>query len=149
MDAILTWLVRTIHILGAACWLGGYAVMLLVIVPALAREPGESIRLVALTTARVLSISGALTVLAGLALIWRTRGYGFLFAGEWGGIVVSSFVLAIVMGAIGDALLRPAIRRLDPEQPGTLAAVRRWTVAGLLVGVLILLLMTRAIYART
>jgi hypothetical protein len=54
-----------------------------------------------------------------------------------------------VMGAIGDALLRPAIRRLDPEQPGTLAAVRRWTLAGLLVGVLILLLMTRAIYART
>jgi putative copper export protein len=149
MDAILTWLVRTIHILGAACWLGGYAVMLLVIVPALAREHSETIRRIALTTARVLSISGAVTVLAGLALIWRTRGYGFLFGGEWGGIVVSSFVLAIVMGGIGDALLRPAIRRLDLEQPATLAPVRRWTWAGLLVGVLILLLMTRAIYART
>jgi putative copper export protein len=149
MEAILNWLVRTIHILAAACWLGGYAVMLLVIVPALAREHTETVRRIALTTARVLSISGAVTVLAGLALIWRTRGYGSLFGGEWGGIVISSIVLAIVMGAIGDALLRPAIRRLDPAQPATLAPVRRWTLAGLLVGVLILLLMTRAIYART
>ena len=149
MDAILNWLVRALHILGSACWLGGYALMLFVIVPALAREPNESIRRLAITATRVLSMAGGLTVLAGLALIWRTRGYAFLLAGEWGGIVISSFVLAIVMGAIGDALLRPAIRRLDPARPGTLAAVRRWTLAGLLVGVLILLLMTRAIYART
>jgi putative copper export protein len=149
MDGIVNWLVRSIHILGAACWLGGYALMLFAIVPALARDNNESIRRLALTTARVLSISGAVTVLGGLALIWRTRGYGFLLVGEWGGIVISSFVLAIVMGAIGDAALRPAIRRLDPGQPASVAAVRRWTLAGLLVGVLTLLLMTRAIYART
>ena len=149
MDGIITWLVRSIHILGAACWLGGYALLLFAIVPALARDPNESIRRLALTTCRVLSISGAVTVLGGLALIWRSRGYGFLLAGEWGGIVISSFVLAVVMGAIGDAALRPAIRRLDPGQPASVAAVRRWTLVGLLVGVLILLLMTRAIYART
>src|SRR5262245_7984548 len=93
LDAIITWLVRSIHILGAACWLGGYALMLLVIVPYLGREPNESIRRLAIATTRLLSMAGGLTVLGGLLLIWRSRGYGFLLAGEWGGIVISSFVL--------------------------------------------------------
>jgi hypothetical protein len=97
----------------------------------------------------MLSFAGALTVLGGLALIWRTRGYGFLLAGEWGGIVISGLVLAFVLGAIGDAGLRPAIRRLDPNVLGRIAPVRRWALAGLIVGVLALLLMTRAIYTRT
>jgi hypothetical protein len=29
MDSVITWLVRSVHILGAACWLGGYALLLL------------------------------------------------------------------------------------------------------------------------
>jgi len=98
--------------------LGGYGVMLLVIVPHLSRERHETIRAIGLATARVLSLAGALTtVVAGLALIWRTRGYGSLLGGERGGIVITSIVLALVLGAIGDAGLRPAIRRLDPDVP--------------------------------
>jgi putative copper export protein len=149
VDQLITWAVRAIHVFGAAVWIGGYAVMLLAIVPYLARERSEAVRGLALTTARVISFAGALTVVAGLLMIWRSRGYGFLFVGEWGGIVVTSFVLALVMGAVGDAGLRPAIRRLDPDRPEGVKAVRRWAIAGLTLGVLALLLMTRAIYART
>ena len=149
MDSLITWLIRSMHVLGAAVWVGGYALLLLAIVPALSREPNASLRGLALATARVLSFAGLLTVLAGLTMIWRSRGYGFLLGGEWGGIVISSFVLALVLGAIGDAGLRPAIRRLEPDPAGGIVAVRRWAVAGLVVGALAVLLMTRAIYART
>jgi putative copper export protein len=148
-DQLITWAVRSIHVFGAAVWIGGYAVMLLAIVPYLARERSETVRRLALTTARVISFAGALTVIAGLLMIWRSRGYGQLFVGEWGGIVVTSFVLALVMGAVGDAGLRPALRRLDPDRPEAVSVVRRWTIAGLGLGVLALLLMTRAIYARS
>ena len=156
VDSLITWAVRAVHVFGAALWLGGFAVMLLAIVPYLAREPDrqaqgeryEVVRAIAMATARVISIAGAVTVIAGLVMISRSRGYGFLFVGEWGGIVISSIVLAIAMGAIGDAGLRPAIRRLSPDAPGGVAAVRRWALAGLVLGVLAVLLMTRAIYAR-
>ncbi len=149
IDQVLTWVVRAIHVFGAAVWIGGYAVMLLAIVPYLARERSETVRGLAMATARVISFAGALTVIAGLLMIWRSRGYGFLFVGEWGGIVVTSFVVAIAMGAVGDAGMRPAIRRLDPDHPEGVTVVRRWAIAGLSLGVLALLLMTRAIYART
>ncbi|MFN8635267.1 MAG: hypothetical protein U0893_15575 [Chloroflexota bacterium] len=149
MDGIITWLVRSLHVFGAAVWLGGYAVMLIVVVPYLSRERNEPLRALAITTCRVLSWAGAVTVLAGLLLIWRTRGYGFLLAGEWGGIVIVSFVLAFILGALGDAVIKPRIRRLDPGKPETVAAVRRWVAFGLGLGIVTLLLMTRAIYAPT
>ena len=148
VDALITWAVRGVHVVGAALWVGGFAVMLLAIVPYLARERNEAVRAIALATARVISIAGAVTVIAGLIMISRSRGYGFLLVGEWGGIVVSSIVLAVIMRAIGDAGLRPAIRRLDPDSPGGVAVVRRWALAGLILGVFAVLLMTRAIYAR-
>lgn len=149
VDSLITWAVRAVHVSAAAVWVGGFAVMLLAIVPYLARERNESVRAIGLATARILSIAGAVTVIAGLVLISRSRGYGFLFVGEWGGIVTSSIVLAIIMGAIGDAGLRPAIRRLDPDLPGGVAAIRRWSLAGLALGIVAVLLMTRAIYARS
>ena len=148
LDSLITWAVRAVHVFGAALWLGGFAVMLLAIVPSLARDRNEGVRAIALATARVISIAGAVTVIAGLVMISRSRGYGFLLVGEWGGIVAGSIVLAIIMGAIGDAGLRPAIRRLGPDAPNGMAAVRRWALAGLIVGILAVLLMTRAIYAR-
>ena len=148
-DQLLTWAVRSAHVLGAAFWLGGYAIMLLVIVPYLARERNETVRQLALTTTRVLSAAGALTIVAGLVLIWRSRGYGFLLVGEWGGIVISCFVLAIALMGVGDSGLRPALRRLDPDDATSVGQVRRWALIGLGIGVVALLMMTRAIYART
>ena len=148
VDSLITWAVRAVHVAGAAIWVGGYAVMLLAIVPYLARDRSEAARALAIRVVRVISFAALLTVVAGLAMIWRSRGYGFLLVGEWGGIVISSIVLAIVLGAIGDAGLRPAIRRLEPVAPDGVAAVRRWTLIGLIVGAMAVLLMTRAIYAR-
>ena len=106
VDSPITWLVRSIHVFGAAVWLGGYVVMLLAVIPYLARERNELVRAIALATARVISIAGALTVIVGLVMISRSRGYGFLLVGEWGAIIISSIVLAVIMGAIGDAGLR-------------------------------------------
>jgi putative copper export protein len=148
LDQLLTWGVRSAHVLGAALWLGGYAIMLLVIVPYLARERNETVRHLALATTRIISFAGALTIVAGLALIWRSRGYGFLLVGEWGGIVISCFVLAFALMGVGDSGLRPALRRLDPDAPGSVGPVRRWAMIGLGIGIVALMLMTRAIYAR-
>ncbi|MGE3269658.1 MAG: hypothetical protein AB7P40_12985, partial [Chloroflexota bacterium] len=118
IDGVITWVVRTLHVLGAAVWLGGYAIMLLVIVPFLARERHEAVRQLAVTAARVISLAGALTIVAGLALIWRSRGYAYLFSGrigEWAGIVVTCFVLAFALMGVGDNGLRPALRRLGQD----------------------------------
>jgi hypothetical protein len=47
--------------------------------------------------------------------------------------------------AIGDAGLRPALRRLAPDAGGNVAVAQRWAV----VGVAALAFMTRALYATT
>lgn len=145
----LTWLVRFLHVLGAAFWVGGYAVMALVVIPLLADGQHEPIRRVALGATRVLSFSGTLTILAGAFLVARTRGYGRLLGGEWGAIVIACAVLAFALMAIGDAGLRPALRRLGPDAGGSVAVAQRWAVAGLLLGVVALAFMTRALYAAT
>ena len=148
VESVITWLVRYLHVMGAAFWVGGYLVMAFVIVPRLAREPNESLARAALLATRVLSYSGVLTIVAGLVLIARSRGYGQLFRGEWGGIVVASAILALAMMGIGDSGLRPALRRVVAGFPESAAAARRWALLGLLAGVLALGSMTRAIYAR-
>ena len=150
VDSIVTWLVRWVHVLGAAFWVGGYLVLAFAIVPRLAHAPDESLKRAALLATRILSYSGALTIAAGLVLIARSRGYGQLLSGEWGGIVISAIIAMAMMG-IGDGPLRSAIRRLEPGAPGWethAAAARRWAIIALVLGVLALGFMTRAIYAR-
>jgi putative copper export protein len=149
MEGILTWFTRFLHVLGAAFWVGGYAVMALVVIPRLADGPREPILRLSLVAARLLSFSGGLTILAGLFLVARTRGYGRLLGGEWGAIVISTAILALALMAIGDAGLRPALRRLTPGAGGNAVVAQRWAVAGLLVGVVALALMTRALYSAT
>jgi putative copper export protein len=149
VESLLTWLVRFLHVVGAAFWVGGYAVMAFVVLPLLADGSREPIRHLALVATRLLSFSGALTILAGLVLVARTRGYGRLLGGEWGAIVISAAVLAVALMAIGDAGLRPALRRLAPDAGGNVAVAQRWAVVGLLVGVAALAFMTRALYATT
>lgn len=151
VESIVTWLVRYVHVTGAAFWVGGYLVMAFVIVPRLAQGPNEPLIRAALLATRVLSYSGALTIVAGLVLIARTRGYGQLFSGEWGGIVIASAILALAMMAIGDNALRPALLRIEPGAPdweARVAATRRWAVVALIAGILAVGFMTRAIYAR-
>ena len=43
-----------------------------------------------------------------------------MLGGEWGGIVVTCFVLAFAMMGVGDSGLRPALRRVNPPPDRTL-----------------------------
>ena len=151
VDSIVTWLVRYVHVMGAAFWVGGYLVMAFAIVPRLAQGPNEPLKQAALLATRVMTYSGVLTMASGLLLIARSRGYGQLLAGEWGGIVISSAVLVLAMMAIGDSALRPALRRLEPgaaDWEQNAARARRWAIIALIAGILAIGFMTRAIYAR-
>ena len=50
---------------------------------------------------------------------------------------------------VGDAGLRPALRRVNDCGAGAVGAARRWALAGLITGGLAIALMTRALYARS
>ena len=149
MDSLVTWFVRFVHVTAAAFWVGGYAILALAVVPLCKDGVQESTRRVALAATRVLTYAGVLTILSGALLVTRTRGYSQIVAGEWGGIVISAFVLALVLMAVGDAGLRPALRRLTPEADSGQPAAQRWAVAGLVLTIAAVALMTRAIYARS
>lgn len=147
MSAVLTWIVRFGHVLGAACWVGGYALLALVLIPRLAREPDRRLAWIAASGVRLLTYSGTLTIGFGLVLITRTRGMENLLRGEWGALVLMSALLAVALMGIGDGALRPAIARLAAGGDGT--AARRWALAGFGVTVLAVALMTRALYATS
>ena len=147
MSDVVTWLVRYGHVLGGAAWLGGYAVLALAIVPLLEQGPNETLGRLAVTVVRILTYAGTLTIFFGIFLITRTRGFANLFGGEWGGIVIASFVTAVALLGIGDGALRPALRRLAAGGDG--AAARRWALAGFALTVLAIGMMTRALYASS
>ena len=142
---VTTWLIRYGHVLGGAVWVGGYALLALVIVPLLERERSATLGRMAIAAVRVLTYAGTLTLGFGIALITRTRGFGSLFGGEWGALIIASFVTAIALLGIGDGALRPALRRLAAGQEG--GAARRWAFAGFALTVLAIGMMTRAYYA--
>ena len=141
----LTWLIRYGHILGGAVWVGGYALLALLIIPLLERERSALLADLAIAAVRVLTYAGTLTIGFGLVLITRTRGFANLFSGEWGALVIASFVMAIILLGIGDGAIRPALRRLGAGGDGTNA--RRWALAGFALTVLTIGMMTRALYA--
>lgn len=147
MTTTLTWLVRYGHVLCAAVWVGGYAMLALVIVPLLTRGADALLVRLAVAAVRLLTYAGTATIGFGIVLITRTRGFDNLFNGEWGGIVVACFVIAVALLGIGDGALRPALERLGAGGDGR--AARRFALIGLVLTVLALGLMTRAIYARS
>ena len=147
MCDIVTLLVRYGHVLCGAVWLGGYAVLALAIVPLLEKGPNETLGRLAVTVVRLLTYAGTLTIFFGILLITRTRGFANLFGGEWGGIVIASFVTAVALLGIGDGALRPALRRLAAWGDG--AAARRWALAGFALTMLAIGMMTRALYASS
>jgi len=145
VEETLTWLVRYGHVAFAACWLGGYLGLALWVVPFLESNRNAAVGQLAIGAALFISFVSLFTILFGALLIWRTRGYGNLFDGEWGMIVITSIVIAIALAGIGDGLLRPALQRLIDTGNGSDA--RRWTYAGLGLTLLAIGLMTRAVYA--
>ncbi len=147
MDTTLTWLVRYGHVLFGASWLGGYLALALWVVPMLERNRDAAVGQLALGAARVLSVVGTVTMIFGALLIWRTRGYGNIFNGEWGMIVITSIVIAFALMGIGDGAFRPALQRLIDTGDGS--GARRWAYVGLGLTVLAIGLMTRALYASS
>lgn len=147
MTSVITWLVRYGHVLGAALWLGSYALLALALVPAMERGAGETLGDLAVAVVRIGTYAGTFTIGFGGVLIARTRGYAHLFGSEWGSLVLACFIIAIALLGIGDGALRPALLRLAAGSGGRDA--RRWAYAGFALTVLAIGLMTRAVYART
>ena len=147
MITTILWLVRYGHVLAGAAWVGGYALIALIIVPALEKHPNESLLHLAINAVRLLTYTGMLTIFFGILLITRTRGFPSLFRGEWGAIIIVCFVIAIALLGIGDGALRPALRQLAQQGSGSRA--RRFAWIGFVLTILAIGLMTRALYART
>ena len=146
MTTIL-WLVRYGHVLSGAVWVGGYALLALVIVPLLASSPSAALARMAISAVRVLTYAGVATIFFGIVLITRTRGFASVPRGEWGAIIIACAVIAVALLGIGDGALRPALRRLAAGGDGR--AARRFAIIGLALTVLAVGLMTRALYARS
>jgi uncharacterized membrane protein len=148
MSSIITWLIRYGHVLGGAIWVGGYALMALVIVPRLQKSANQEWIAAAIAAVRVLSYAGTATMIFGLLLITRTRGFAtILRGGEWSGIIITCFVIAIILMGIGDSALRPALRQLAATGDGRRARRAAWL--GFALTIVAIGLMTRALYATS
>lgn len=145
MTLTITWLIRYGHVLAGAIWLGGYALLALVIIPIMRRGTNPVLDQLAMTAVRLLTYAGMLTIFFGVVLITRTRGTASLFTGEWGLLIGISFALAVALLGVGDGALRPALRRLAATGDG--AAAQRYAVVGFGLTVLAIGVMTRALYA--
>lgn len=130
-------LVRFLHVLGAACWVGGMIVLGAVAVPA-ARRAGDraASRRVITSAARRFGAVGALAfgvlVATGLALIDQ-RGISLaeLPDSEYGRRILAKIGLLAAMGVVTVAhglWQGPRVRRA--EEAGDLAAARRWRLVG-------------------
>lgn len=146
LPIILTWLIRYGHVLAGAIWVGSYAALTLALLPRLEKQPDETLLEVTIATMRLLSYTGTATILFGLLLVTRTRGFASLLrGGEWGGIIVSCIVIAIILLGLGDGALRPAIKQLAAGRGGRRARGLAWT--GFVLTIIAIGLMTRALYA--
>ena len=143
MTTIVSWLIRYGHVLGAALWVGGYALLAFFIIPLLGNEPNEILLRLALTTIRVLTYTGTLTMGFGFVLITRTNGFAHLFGSAWGSLIIAGIVIAFALLGIGDGALRPAIRSI--RKTGNVR-VRRWAIAGFILTVLAVGMMTGATF---
>jgi hypothetical protein len=143
---IITWLIRYGHVLGGGLWVGGYALLAIVIIPLMAKQRNSSLATAAIAAERLLTYAGTATIVFGLFLIARTRGFAAVISGgEWGGIIISCIVIAVVLLGLGDGALRPALKHL--AETGDSRRARRFAWAGFILAILAIGLMTRAIYA--
>ena len=143
MTMFVSWLIRYGHVLGAAIWVGGYALLAFCIVPHVGKEANEIFVQLAITTVRVLTYTGTLTMGFGIILITRTHGFADLFGSAWGSLIITGFVIAIVLLGIGDGALRPAILRMSKTGD---APARRWAIIGFVLTVLAVGVMTGATF---
>lgn len=145
---VVTWLVRYGHVLSGGIWVGGFALLTMILLPALQRQATELLVGITLAVVRLLSYVGSATILFGLLLITRTRRFTTVFSGgEWGGIIIICFVIALALLGISDGLVRPALKQA--AKAGSLRRAQRWAWVMLMLSILAIGLMTRAIYATS
>ncbi len=140
---LLSWIIRYGHVLGAAVWVGGYALLAFLIVPMLGKGASETLVQLAIGAVRFLTYAGTLTIAFGIVLITRTNGFGQLLTSTWGMLILAAIVLAIALLGIGDGALRPAIRKSITLGN---AQARRWVIIGFILTVLAIGVMTGATY---
>lgn len=114
--------IRLLHIIPGAVWVGAAVLMALVIGPRLKTAATLSSVTVdgdiAGGAATVMNVTGALTILFGLVLTWRMYAFGSLFNSGWGWSVGVGLVLAILaMGTTG--ALTSTLRRLYRATSGS------------------------------
>ncbi len=143
MMVFLTWLIRWGHVVFAAAWVGGYAMLALAILPRIEKGASESLVSLSIATVRLLTYTGTLTLTFGIVLITRTRSFSNIFGTTWGTLVLIAFVIAIVLLGIGDGALRPAILRR--ARTGE-APARTWAIVGLILTVIAVAVMTATTY---
>ncbi len=130
-------LVRFLHVLGAACWVGGMIVLGAVAVPA-ARQAGDRAagRRVVTAAARRFGVIGALAfaalIVTGFGLIHH-RGIALedLGQSDYGRRILAKMGLLLAMGVVTllHALWQgPRVRRA--EEAGDPAAARPWRLLG-------------------
>ena len=146
-------LVRFVHVLGAACWVGGMIVRGAVAVPA-ARRAGDPTagRRVLTAATRRFGIVGALAfaalVASGFALIdHRGIPLSDLHESDYGRRLLAKMGLLAAMGVV--TVLHafwqgPHVRRA--EEAGDLETARRWRLAGVAVDVFLLLAALAALW---
>ena len=99
---IITWLIRYGHVLGGGVWVGGYALLAIVLIPAMAKQAHPTLVPAALTTIRLLTYTWTATIVLGLVLMTRTRGLTALSrGGEWEGIMWVGIAMAVALLGIG------------------------------------------------
>lgn len=143
MMLFVSWLIRYGHVLGAAIWVGGYALLAFAIVPLLGKAANEVLVRLAIVIVRLLTYTGTLMMGFGIVLITRTNGFANLFGSAWGGMIITGFVIAIALLGIGDGALRPALLR--SSKIGN-ASARRWAIIGFILTVLAVGVMTGATF---
>lgn len=144
MTMVVSWLIRYGHVLGAATWVGGYALLAFLIIPLVGKNANEILLRLAVTAVRFLTYTGTLTMGFGIVLITRTNGFANLFGSAWGSLIITGFVIAIVLLGIGDGALRPAILRIG--KTGDNAPAHRWAIVGFVLTVLAVGVMTGATF---
>jgi hypothetical protein len=143
---MILWLFRFGHVLGGGLWLGGYALLALVIIPLMEKEQTKTLLHLSIAIVRLLTYSGMATIFFGLMLITRTRGFITLTNfGEWSGIIITCIIIAVALLGIGDGALRPALHHLVEGGDGRKA--RRFAWLGFILTIIAIGLMTRALYA--
>ncbi|GHO45972.1 hypothetical protein [Ktedonospora formicarum] len=97
----------------------------------------------AIAIERALTYVGTFTMIFGLILIMRTRGFGNLLGSTWGTLIIMAFGLAVVLLGVGDSGLRPALKHIKEQGE---APARRWAIIGFILTVLAVGVMTGATY---